>query len=115
MPSTPRAAGADDPDAFRSSNGRASATQWTDCAACQAPLPEGHRYVCAACAAESARRAEALLADLRARRDGTAEPEAVLDAVPEPAEPDDPLACPTCGMRLDDSGRCAGCVTTVRR
>lgn len=89
----------------------ASPAAWTDCARCGAPLPAGHRYLCAACVAESERTAAAILAR-------TAPPTAADAATaPEPAPPDsdDPDSCPTCGMRLDPSGRCAGCVATVRR
>lgn len=84
---------------------------WTDCALCGASLPAGHRYLCVACVAESERAAAAILAR-------TAAPTAPAEeAAPEPAlaDADDSDSCPTCGMRLDPSGRCAGCVTTVRR
>ena len=111
MATTRKAAPADDLDAFQQSDSAVDAA--TDCAICLAPLPEGHRYVCAACAAESARRAQAILAGLQGPLDGAASGSPAADAL-ELAE-DDPMECPTCGMPLDASGRCAGCVTTVRR
>ncbi|HEY7067337.1 MAG TPA: hypothetical protein VII06_38110 [Chloroflexota bacterium] len=107
-----KSAPADDPDAFQSGAG-ASLDAGTDCAVCHAPLPEGHRYVCAACAEDSRRRAEAILGGLR-DPDGHAAAGRPMGDTPELAE-DDPMECPTCGMPLDASGRCAGCVTTVRR
>ncbi|HLI29052.1 MAG TPA: hypothetical protein VKZ60_18445 [Chloroflexota bacterium] len=83
----------------------------TACALCRAPLPPGHRYLCAACVAASERVATAILARTTAPTIGPGDA-----AVPEPAASDEePDTCPTCGMRLDPSGRCAGCVTTVRR
>ena len=85
----------------------------TDCAACHAPLPPEIRYLCAACVAESARRAETLLASLG--RGAPGRPAASRADSPEGDEVDELMVCPTCGMGLDDSGRCAGCVTTVRR
>src|SRR5438309_6203622 len=112
MATTRKNAPADDPDAFQSGAG-ASLDAGTDCAACHAPLPDGYRYVCADCAADSQRRADAILGSLRDRGDGIAGGRAI-DETPELAE-DDPMECPTCGMPLDASGRCAGCVTTVRR
>ncbi|MBX5493186.1 MAG: hypothetical protein IRZ14_18705 [Chloroflexi bacterium] len=108
MPSGRPARGADEPVV----TGTSAPSTWSDCALCQAPLPAGHRYLCAACVAASARTAAAILA-------GIAAPAALppAEALPESLtnEPDDPDTCPTCGMRLDASGRCAGCVTTVRR
>jgi hypothetical protein len=105
-----RAAPADDLDALQ--QGGPALDPGTDCAACHAPLPDGHRYVCAACAEDSARRAEAILRALRGPSGDTALAAADADA----ADADEDLMdCPTCGMPLDASGRCAGCVTTVRR
>jgi hypothetical protein len=111
MATTRKAAPVDDLDAFHQHGGPAL-DPGTDCAACHAPLPEGHRYVCAACAEDSARRAAAILAALRAPNDDPA-PAAVQADAPDVV--DDVMDCPTCGMPLDASGRCAGCVTTVRR
>jgi hypothetical protein len=111
MATTRKAASADDLDAFQQSSAAVDAA--TDCAFCHAPLPEGHRYVCGPCAEESAQRAQAILAALQAAPDDGARPGTPADAL-ELAE-DDPMECPTCGMALDASGRCAGCVTTVRR
>lgn len=111
MATTRKATASDDPDAFQPSGG-AALEPGTDCAACHAPLPGGHRYVCAACAEDSGRRAEAILATLKAPSDDApllADLAAAMDT------DDDPMDCPTCGMALDASGRCAGCVTTVRR
>ena len=112
MATTRKNAPADDLDAFQRGVG-ATLDPGTDCAACHAPLPEGNRYVCAACGEDSQRRAEAILAGLR---DPAAEATGgrPQDDTPEMAE-EDPMECPTCGMPLDVSGRCAGCVTTVRR
>ena len=106
MATTRKGASADDPDSLRTGG---AVTVATDCAACGAPLPAGHRYVCLACAEDSARRARAILAALHGS------PSAAAPATDSPIEEDDPMACPTCGMRLDPSGRCAGCVTTIRR
>ncbi|HLH26994.1 MAG TPA: hypothetical protein VK066_31100 [Chloroflexota bacterium] len=109
MATTRKAVAADDLDAFQ--QGAAAVDAGTDCAACHAPLPEGHRYVCTACAEDSARRADAILAALQA-------PSADLTPIADLAdvsEDDELMDCPTCGMPLDASGRCAGCVTTVRR
>lgn len=110
MAGSTRASRADASDASHA-RGNRPAQHFTDCALCQAPLPDGNRYVCAACAADSARRAEAALATLH----GGAETAAEVIPPEAAAEEDDPMACPTCGMRLDPSGRCAACVTTVRR
>jgi hypothetical protein len=110
MASDRKSTGGDD-DYFLARDARLGAARATDCATCQAPLPEGHRYVCAACAEDSARRATTLLASLQTST--TAEPTAAL-AVDQAPEGDDD-ACPNCGMTLDASGRCAGCVTTIRR
>ena len=110
MATTRKGAPADDADAFR--QGGAALDPGTDCAACHAPLPEGHRYVCAACAEDSARRAQAVLNAIRHPDPGDTTP--VLAEAPESGD-DDLMECPTCGMPLDASGRCAGCVTTVRR
>jgi hypothetical protein len=112
MATTRKAASADDLDAFQQSSAAVDAA--TDCAVCHAPLPEGHRYVCTACADESARRAQAILAALHGLPDDAASRGAVA-AASELGDDDDPMDCPTCGMALDASGRCAGCVTTVRR
>jgi hypothetical protein len=110
---TPRkAAPADDPAAFASSTGAAVPTTFTDCAACHAPLPPGHRYLCAACVADSAERARALLSLVAAGPPVAVEAPAES---PDLAESDEVAECPTCGMALDASGRCAVCVTTVRR
>jgi predicted RNA-binding Zn-ribbon protein involved in translation (DUF1610 family) len=112
MATTRKAAPADDLDAFQQ-HGGAAADSGTDCAACHAPLPEGHRYVCAACAEDSARRAQTILAALHGPSDD-ALTAAQLTDLPDAAD-DDPMECPNCGMALDASGRCAGCVTTLRR
>jgi hypothetical protein len=111
MATTRKATAADDLDAFQQSSSAVDVA--TDCAVCHAPLPDGHRYVCAACAEDSARRAQAILASLHAPSEGAASRGLAADT-PDLGE-DDPLECPTCGMPLDASGRCAGCVTTVRR
>jgi hypothetical protein len=111
MATTRKAKEADDLDAFQQGGG-AALDPGTDCAACHAPLPDGHRYVCAACVEDSERRAQAVLASLKAPSDDAtllADLSEVMDA------DDDLMDCPTCGMALDASGRCAGCVTTVRR
>jgi hypothetical protein len=105
MATTRKGVAADDPESLRTGG---PVTVATDCAACGAPLPEGHRYVCMACAEDSARRAGEILAALQGSPSATA-------PAADPIAEDDPMACPTCGMRLDESGRCAGCVTTVRR
>ena len=105
MATTRKAVSADDPDSLRTGGAVAAAT---DCAACGAPLPEGHRYVCVACMHDSARRAQAILDALHGS------PTAGAPTDDSPDEEDD-MACPNCGMRLDPSGRCAGCVTTIRR
>src|SRR5689334_15560689 len=103
MATTRKNAPADDPDAFQSGAG-AILDPATDCAACHAPLPEGHRYVCAACVEDSQRRAEAILAGLRDRAGDAAAGRPMADT-PDLGE-DDPMECPTCGMPLDASGRC---------
>jgi hypothetical protein len=110
MASTRKGAPVDDLDAFQQSG--AALDTSTDCALCHAALPEGYRYVCAACAADSARRAEAILRTLQGPSDEVRSATAPTDA--QEAD-DDPMECPTCGMALDASGRCAGCVMTVRR
>ncbi len=105
-----KGAAVDDLDAFQQSGPALDPS--TDCAICHDPLPDGHRYVCAACAADSARRAEATLAALH----GPSADERLAAPLADAPEGDDELMdCPTCGMPLDASGRCAGCVTTVRR
>jgi hypothetical protein len=109
MATTRKGTPADDPESYSARGGETAVA--TDCAACGAPLPAGNRYLCGACVEESGRRAQALLAELRGARKAGPAPEAEVAA----ADEDDPMACPTCGMRLDASGRCAGCVTTVRR
>ena len=114
MATARRSGPADDPDAFSSLGASAVPTDWTDCAACGAPLPPGHRYVCAACAADSAERALALLVRADDRRGDGPTGVGVLSS-PDLAEEADPMECPTCGMTLDASGRCAVCVTTTRR
>jgi hypothetical protein len=111
MATTRKAVSADDADSYSARGGEA-AVQATDCAACGAPLPAGHRYLCAACVEDSARRARAILAALRPSEQPTAA--TAPDTAPALDE-DDPTRCPTCGMLLDASGRCAGCVATVRR
>lgn len=109
---TPRkSAAADDLDAFQ--QGSATVEAPTDCAICHDALPDGHRYVCKTCADESADRAGAILAALHVAHDAAGSAH-LMDDAPELAE-DDPMECPTCGMALDASGRCASCVTTVRR
>ena len=114
MATTRKSAPADDPDSFPRRDERLAATPATDCAVCHAPLPAGHRYLCAACVEESAGRARATLESLQAA--GTRAPAAGAAAIVSDAvDVDDPGECPACGMRLDASGRCAGCVTTVRR
>ena len=111
MATTRKAAAADDLDAFQQSGG-AVLDPGTDCAACHAPLTDGYRYVCQACAEDSARRAQTILAALKAPGDDAS----LLADLAEVMDTDDDLMdCPTCGMALDASGRCAGCVTTVRR
>lgn len=111
MATTPKGARVDEADAAATRNQQGGAVAATECALCQALLPAGHRYLCAACAAESAERAATILARLSAP--ASAPPAADLGHAAPEAE--DPMACPTCGMPLDPSGRCAGCVTTVRR
>jgi hypothetical protein len=86
----------------------------TDCAACHAPLPEGHRYLCASCVEDSGQRARATLARLSGPSQPANEDEATAVAGARSDE-DELTTCPNCGMALDASGRCAGCVTTVRR
>jgi hypothetical protein len=103
---------ADEDDYFLARDARLGAARATTCAACQTPLPEGHRYLCAACVEDSARRAQTLLASLQTP--ATAEP-ASAAAVDQAPDADEYAECPTCGMTLDASGRCAVCVTTVRR
>jgi len=77
-----------------------------------ARLPEGHRYLCAACVEDSARRAQTLLASLQTPAPAAPTGAAAVDQAPDA---DDYAECPNCGMTLDASGRCAFCVTTVRR
>jgi hypothetical protein len=84
----------------------------TDCAACHAPLPEGHRYLCAACVADSEQRAQAVVATLSVEAGDDAVEAA--DVTSDVGDTDE-LSCPNCGMPLDASGRCAGCVITVGR
>ena len=111
MATTRKGTPADDPESYSARGGEAGAAA-TDCAACGAPLPPGNRYLCEACVAESERRAQAIWDGLQAPQAVGPAPE-VGDAAA--VEEEDLMACPTCGMRLDPSGRCAGCVTTVRR
>jgi hypothetical protein len=111
MATTRKGAPVDDLDAFQQQSGPAL-DAGTDCAICHAALPDGYRYVCATCAADSARRAEAILGALQGPNDDARLAAAPADA---PEADDDLMDCPTCGMALDASGRCAGCVTTVRR
>jgi hypothetical protein len=104
----------DEQDYFIARDQRLGTARATDCAACRAPLPDGNRYLCTSCVADSAKRAELVLASLQPRPtmgEAAESPEAGSTA----ADPDEYAECPTCGMRLDPSGRCAGCVTTVRR
>jgi hypothetical protein len=103
---------ADADDYFLARDARLGAARATTCAACQAPLPEGHRYLCVACVEDSERRAQTLLATLQAPP--TTEP-ASAAAADQPPDADEYAECPNCGMTLDASGRCAVCVTTVRR
>ena len=113
MATSPRAAreGADAPPSRKD---KLTVTSWTDCALCGGVLPTGNRYLCAACVAENAAQAAAMLAAVQAGPPVTAK--AAESAVSIEVDVDeDAMACPACGMRLDDSGRCAGCVTTVRR
>ncbi len=105
---------ADERDYFIARDERLGAARATDCAVCQAPLPDGNRYLCATCVADSAERAQVVLTSLRPRSP-TERPAESADEVSASADADEYVDCPTCGMRLDASGRCAGCVTTVRR
>jgi hypothetical protein len=86
----------------------------TDCAVCHAPLPEGHRYLCAGCVEDSVQRARVTLAGLPGPSNAENEGEA-MGIAGAPTDEDELTACPNCGMALDASGRCAGCVTTTRR
>jgi hypothetical protein len=115
MATTPKPARADDPDSFQARDERLGAARGTDCAACHAPLPAGNRYLCAACVAESAGRARAILDSIQVGGNEATGAEGVAAVAPDSVDADDSTACPTCGMRLDASGRCAVCVTTVRR
>jgi len=100
-------------DAPPSRKDKLTVTSWTDCALCGGALPEGNRYLCAACAAENAAQAAAMLAAIQVDPPKTSATESAVGIEADIDE--DAMACPVCGMRLDDSGRCAGCVTTVRR
>jgi len=111
MATTRRSTRADSPDYVPEREAHAAGPQPTDCAACHAPLPPDHRYLCAACVEDSARRAE----EMRARRAAEYRAPVAAPETPDTMESDDPNACPNCGMALDASGRCAGCVTTIRR
>ena len=113
MATTRKAAPADDPGSY-SARDAGPVAVGTDCAICHAPLPDDHRYLCAACVAESAERARAILEGVEARRRDAPTASAAPGA-PEVGEADEAAECPTCGMALDASGRCAVCVTTVRR
>jgi len=112
MASDGKPARADEDDYFLARDARLGAARATTCATCQAPLPEGHRYLCAACVEDSAQRAQALLASLQTPASAEPASGAAADQVPDA---DDYAECPNCGMTLDASGRCAFCVTTVRR
>jgi predicted RNA-binding Zn-ribbon protein involved in translation (DUF1610 family) len=112
MASDRKPIGPDEDDYFLARDARLGAARATTCAACQVPLPEGHRYLCAACVEESARRAQTLLASLQTPAPAAPTGAAAVDQAPDA---DDYAECPNCGMTLDASGRCAFCVTTVRR
>src|SRR4051812_32909274 len=104
--------GADEQDYFQARDSRLGTARATDCALCQAPLPADHRYLCAACVAESGSRARALLDALQPTDSG-----ATASASPASRAEmgDEDTECPNCGGPLDPSGRCAQCVITVRR
>ena len=114
MATTRKPTPADENDYFVARDERLGAARATDCAACHAPLPDGNRYLCEACVADSGERARALLEGLPGA--GGA-PSAATPAADDSlaSDADDALDCPNCGMRLDPSGRCGGCVTTIRR
>ena len=114
MATTRKPTGADNQEYSAPRGERPSGAKATDCTICQAPLPDGNQYLCTPCAADSAARAQAILDRLYAGQVDSAE-EAPLADAPDTVDDEELMACPTCGMALDDSGRCAGCVTTVRR
>src|SRR5215213_6186186 len=123
MASDGKPARADEDDYFLARDARLGAARATTCATCQAPLPEGHRYLCAVCVADSETRAAALLAALAAPAAGTTAAPAIDAApaasagsaitptmFPERGDADEDADCPQCGGPLDPSGRCAQCV-----
>ncbi len=115
MSTTPQPHAADAPDYFAARDERLGAARPTDCAVCRAPLPPGNRYLCAACVADSASQAQRILDALEQGPHQRASGAGPDEVAPGTADGDEYADCPACGMRLDASGRCAGCVTTVRR
>ena len=113
MATTRKPAGADNPEYSAPRGERPSGAKATDCTLCRASLPDGNQDLCAACAADSAVRAQVILDRLYGEEGA---PEAAPVAIAsDTLDEEDLMACPTCGMALDDSGRCASCVTTVLR
>jgi len=111
MASARNSARAANNDAASPRRERAASPPATDCAVCSGPLPAEHRYLCATCVADSEQRAGKILSSLTFNESDASKRELATANV----EVDEIMECPKCSGPLDAGGRCAMCVTTVRR